>query len=441
MKKIAQIIFIFLFVIANSFAQQEKGIYSEENWLNNWTDFAPHQNDYGEPTKILTGNITEDTKLYKREVYLLLGNVFVTNNATLTIESGTVILGDFESKGSLTISRGSIIEAKGTETDPIIFTSNRGVKRPGDWGGLVVLGNAPINKLGSGSASMLFNDLSAKDYINTIYGGDDNKSSSGIISFVRIEYAGRRVSEDTYFSGLFLASVGRETELSRIMVSNSAGNGIDVYGGSLMLKKMVSYKNHGTDFKFNFGSRSTIVNSLAVRSPYSSKGEGSICLDIRSYDEKQEFDFSKKETWVKAQNVTFLNTSEDLKTDIKMNLVKEAIYMGNNASLDIDKSVISGFNPAVILDEKITLNQSNLNKINFNAMLFNNCNGNIFVEYNSNNEDLENWYGNSAFFNVYSKGDNYETFIDSNNKRTPDFRLRINKIIASNEVDPDLRID
>ena len=74
-------------------------------------------------------------------------------------------------------------------------------------------------------------------------------------------------------------------------------------------------------------------------------------------------------------------------------------------------------------------------------MYFNNCNGNIFIENNSNNEDLENWYGNAAFFNVYSKSENAETFIDMKNDKRPDYRLRINKIIASNEVDPDLRMD
>ena len=441
MKKFTQIIFIFLFVTATGFAQQEKGIFSEENWLDNWTDFSPNQNDYGEPTKILTGNISEDTKLYKREVYLLLGNVFVTNNATLTIEPGTVILGDFKTKGSLTISRGASIMAAGTETDPIIFSSNRSFKRPGDWGGLIVLGNAPINKHGSGSASVFFKSMKSEDYANTNYGGDNANSSSGSIIFTRIEFAGNRVSEDTYFSGLLLASVGKDTELSRIMISNSAGNGIEIWGGHVKLKKAVSHNSHGTDFKFNFGTSSTIINSLAVRSPYASKGEGSICLDIKSYDKKEDFDFSKNQTTVKAQNLTFLNTSKNLKSDIKMDLIKEAVYVGNNASFDMNNSVISGFNPAVLLDEKIQLNQQNLEKIKLTALLFNNCNGNIFVEYNSNNEDLENWYGNTAFFNVYSKSDNFETFIDFDNSKRPDFRLRINKIIASNEVDPDLRID
>ena len=105
----------------------------------------------------------------------------------------------------------------------------------------------------------------------------------------------------------------------------------------------------------------------------------------------------------------------------------------------MNKSVISGFNPAVLFEDKIIVNQENLEKIKFSDMYFNNCNGNIFVENNSNNEDLENWYGNSAFFNVYSKSDDYETFIDLNNERSPDFRLRINKIIATNDLDPDLR--
>ena len=67
-------------------------------------------------------------------------------------------------------------------------------------------------------------------------------------------------------------------------------------------------------------------------------------------------------------------------------------------------------------------------------MYFNNCKGNIFVEYNTNNEDLENWYGNSSFFNVYSKSNNAETFIDFANEKRPDFRLRINKIIASKDA-------
>jgi len=129
MKNFIQTALIFLLVLSNSFAQQEKGIIGYDNWLSSWTEFKPSNTDYGEPTQILSGNITKDTKLLKRDVYLLLGDVFVKDSATLTIEPGTVIIGDFDSKASLIITGGSKIIAKGTQTDPIVFTSSRSDKK------------------------------------------------------------------------------------------------------------------------------------------------------------------------------------------------------------------------------------------------------------------------------------------------------------------------
>ena len=436
MKNITILILLMLLNIANVCGQQEKGIKGASNWLNNWTEFRPNQEEYGEPTKILTGNISEDMQLYKRDVYLLMGSVFVTNGAILSIEPGTVILGDFKSKGSLTITKGSLINAKGIETDPIVFSSNRSVKRPGDWGGIILLGDAPINRFGSGSVASYYQNLNPEDYANANYGGDNIGGSSGILKHVRIEYAGKRISEDTYFNGLLLAGVGKETKLYDIMVSYAEEDAFEVWGGKVDMSRLVSYKSKGTDFKFKYGARINFSNSLAVRSPYASNGIAR-CLEVHSFDRKEEFDFNKESTLVSANNLTFLNSSENLEADIKMDLVKEAVYVGVSAELKMKKSVISGFNPAVILDEKINVNQNSLTDIKFTDMYFNNCNGNIFVENNSNNEDLENWYGNLAFFNVYSKSPNAETFIDFNNNKKPDFRLRINKIMATN-IDPDL---
>ncbi|MFD0988817.1 hypothetical protein ACFQ1R_01800 [Mariniflexile jejuense] len=431
MKIFTKLAFIYLLVIGHVNAQQEKGIIGSNNWLYNWTEFKPNQKQYDEPTQILTGNIDKDTKLSKRETYMLLGNVFVTNNATLTIEPGTVILGDYASKASLTISKGSKIIADGLETDPIIFTSNRGVKRSGDWGGLILLGDAPTNKFGNGSVASFYDDLQQTAYTNTNYGGTNVESNSGILKFVRIEFAGKRVKNDDYFNGLLLACVGSKTIIENIMVSYSAGNSFEVWGGEVCLNKLVSFRSNSNDFKFNYGTQCKIDNSLAIRSPYISSSSAARCLQVASYNNKQEVDFSKKVTKVEAKNLTFLNDSENLKSDIEKGLVKEAVYVGQNAKLDINKSVISGFNPAVVLQSSIAINQENLEKIKFVNMYFNNCKGNIFVENDSNNEDLENWYGNTSFFNVYSKSNNAETFIDFSNEKRPDFRLRINKIIAS----------
>ena len=433
MKNFTQIICMFLFAFGSISAQQEKGIVGITNWLNNWAEFNSNSVDYGEPTQILAGNITQDITLSKKYVYMLMGSVFVTNNATLNIEPGTVIIGDYESKASLTISRGSKIIAEGEETDPIVFTSNRGVKRSGDWGGIIILGDAPSNKFGNGSVASYHPELKPSEYEYTNHGGDSLTSSSGILKYVRIEYAGKRIKGAGNFNGLLLASVGNQTILENIMISHSAGNSFEVLGGEVYLEKVVSYKSDKNDFKFNYGAQCQLYNSLAIRSPYVSSSDGSRSLLVKSYDEKEEVDFTKKGTSVVAQNLTFINKSEDLKSDVESGLVKEAIFIAENASLEMEKSVISGFNPAVLLDENITINQENLEKIKFINMYFNNCNGNIFTEYNSNNDDLENWYGNSAFFNVYSKGDDAETFINFDSNKRPDFRLRINKILASTD--------
>ena len=433
MKNFTQILCMLFFVVSSISAQQEKGIVGVNNWLSNWTEFDSNSVDYGEPTQIIAGNITQDVTLSKKNVYTLMGNVFVTNNATLTIEPGTVIIGDYDSKATLTITRGSKIIAEGEETDPIVFTSNRGVKRAGDWGGIVILGDAPSNKFGNGSVASFYQGLKAEDYANTNYGGENGIGSSGILKYVRIEYAGKKVKGVGNFNGLLMASVGNQTILENIMVSYSAGNSFEIWGGEVIMENLVSFKANGNDYKFNYGTQSQIYNSIAVRNPYVSSSYGSRCMQILSYDKKEEVDFTKKGTLVVAQNLTLLNNSNNLKSDIDSGLVKEAVFVGQNASLDMNKSVISGFNPAVLFDDKIALNQENLEKIKFTDMYFNNCNGNIFTEYNSNNEDLENWYGNRAFFNVYSKGNDAETFINIKNEKRPDFRLRINKILASND--------
>lgn len=430
MKKITLIAAFFTLTISNLIAQQEKGITGYDNWLVPWAEFTPNKVEYNKPTEILSGDITEDITLTKRNTYLLLGDVFVTDSTTLTIEPGTVIIGDFKTKGSLTISRGSAIIAEGTPTDPIVFTSSRSVKKPGDWGGIFILGDAPTTKFGN--ISSLDYELRTNNDQNINYGGENPNSFSGILKYVRIEYAGKRTKRG-YFNGLTLAGVGQETIIENVMVSFCRGNSFSMIGGDVIVDKLVSYKSNLNDYDINFGTQCQITNSLAVRSPYISGIGVSRCLNVLAYDDKGYADLTKKQTNVIAENLTLINLSNDLKNDIQVGLVNEAIYIGENVDFAIDKSVISGFNPAVILDQNIKVNSENLERIKFTNTYFNNCNGNIFVKNVANNDDLENWYGSRAFNNVYSKGSDSETFIDAHNPSNPDFRLQINRIIAAKD--------
>ena len=422
------IIFLIIFPFVCLFSQQEKGIYGNENWLNIWTEFNSTDQQYPEPTQILSGNITKDTKLYKKDIYLLLGNVFITDNVTLSIEPGTLILGDFNTKASLVISNGAKIIAEGTLTDPIIFSSNRGVKKSGDWGGIFILGNSPTNRLEERSKLDYGFNPSSPEMI--LYGGTDKESNSGILKYVRIEYAGKRTKNYGYFNGLTLAGVGSETILENIMISYCQGDSFSILGGNTTLSQLVSFRSKRSDFKFNYGAQSFMTNSLAIKSPYYSSSDGASSIYLASYNNMEEVDITKKGTNLQAENLTLMVLSDHLDADTNVGLVHEAMYVKKGASFSMNKSIFSGFNPAVVLDSKIGVNNENLNKMGFSNMYFNNCQGNIFTENISNNEDLENWYGNNAFANVYSRGLNSVTFIDVKKLDQPDFRLRINNIIA-----------
>jgi hypothetical protein len=426
MKNFTQIKWILLFVVFASNAQQEKGIIGSSNWLNNWTQFKPLKAVYNETDQILYGKIDKDRTLEKKNTYLLQGPVYVTNGATLTIEPGTVIKGDFETVGALIITKGSKIIADGKETDPIVFTSNRPSRKSGDWGGVVILGDAPINKFG-GSASVNF-DL---DATLTIYGGTNPQASSGVLRFVRIEFAGKKVKGFKDFNALSIAGVGSKTIIDNVMCSYANSDSYEILGGSLNLSKMISLRANGNDFKFNQGTQCKIDNSLAVRHSYYSTPKRARCFDVASYDKKEDADFSKGLTNVIASNCTMVNSTETLTADRDSGLVKEAIFVNSNAGLSLNKTVISGFSPAIVMDDEITMDAPTMKKYSFREVFFNSCKGYIFMENTTDNSDIEDYYATPAFFNLYENLDNKNMFIDAYNIKTPDFRIQIGKITAS----------
>jgi hypothetical protein len=231
---------------------------------------------------------------------------------------------------------------------------------------------------------------------------------------------------------LSLAGVGNKTVIENVMCSFANGNAFEIIGGDVSMKNLVTLRSNGDDYKFTQGTQCKMDNSLAVRNSYNSTSTRSRCINVSSYDKKEEADFSKNLTNVVATNCTFVNSTDNLSADLASGLVKECVFVSDNTGLTLKKSVISGFSPAVVLDDEIKLEGGGLKKIKLEEMYFNNCKGNIFVENTANNEDLEDYYGNNAFFNLYENTPNAEMFIDSGNaKSNPDFRVKIGKITAS----------
>lgn len=411
------------------FAQNnELGIIGETNWLRNWTNFKPQDTRYRESTHELYGEVKTNTTLRKENIYILQGQVYVTNKAVLTIEPGTVIKGGGKSGGALIITQGAQLIAEGKETDPIVFTSDAGEKerRPGDWGGIIILGEAPINKIGN-AAKLDFN----LNYEHNKYGGSNPESNSGILKYVRIEFAGKNYSADKQLNGLSLAGVGSKTVLENIQVSFSNDDSFNCYGGRVNMSNLVSYKATDDDFDFAQGVQCNISNSLALRSPYSSNSFGSTCFEIDSYQTNDtSVDFSKEVTTVNATNMTFVNLENN-----DQGLIREAISIKENAALNLKNTIINGFKCPIYLDKDITANFKNLEKIKFTNIKMNNCRLGIEVETKTYEVEtaIDHWFNFDKNKISYGSIPMNEFFIQPDLKEEADFRASKNMVkFASN---------
>lgn len=422
MKKVVFIVIISLLNNISINGQQIKGIIGESNWMTNWTNFKPATTDYNEVTHILSGTINSNTTLYKKNTYLLVGVVYITNNAVLSIEPGTTIRGDYETCGTLVITKGSSIVAEGLATDPIVFTSNKGIyeRKPGDWGGIILFGDAPINKIG-GVGFLDFN----LDPMVSRYGGQNPDSNSGILKYVRIEYSGRKLNALKELNGLSLAGVGRKTKLDFIQISYSNDDSFESYGGEINFNNLISFRATDDDFDFTQGAQCNISNSIAIRHPYSSDMSGSRCFEIDSYDKKENADLAKKLTKITANNITLINTEEN-----NQGLVREAIYIKEKSYFSLNNSVISGFSPCILLENKIADISTNLEKINLQGLLINNCIGGIQSEVAANDPEINNWYNKDSFSITYANMSNSELVLEPNIKKVPDFRMKTNDVLS-----------
>lgn len=200
----------------------------------------------------LSEDVTADRTLYADTTYTLQGYVKVTNGATLTIQAGTTILGDVATPGSsLWILRGAQIDAQGTADAPIVFTSSNpaGSRAPGDWGGIIIVGNGLINRTG-----VIFTEgpvEEAEDY----GGGSDNTDNSGTIRYTRIEFAGYDVSggANTELNALSSYAVGSGTTYEYIQALAGLDDHFEFWGGAVDSRYLISYESGDDHFDTSEG--------------------------------------------------------------------------------------------------------------------------------------------------------------------------------------------
>lgn len=189
--------------------------------------------------------------------YVLKGWVYVADGSELTIEPGTVIRGDKQTKAALIVERGGKIFAEGTANEPIVFTSNEaaGQRRPGDWGGLILCGNAVNNQ----------REQQIEGGPRSFHGGNNDDDNSGVLKYVRIEFAGYPFEKDKEINGLTLGSIGRGTTIDYVQVSYSNDDSFEWFGGTVNCKHLVAFKGWDDDFDTDNGFSGNVQYALSVR--------------------------------------------------------------------------------------------------------------------------------------------------------------------------------
>jgi hypothetical protein len=305
-------------------------------------------------TVTLSGRITKDTTLFAKDVNYLSGIVYVMKGVTLTIQEGAKVMG--KSSGAdvaaLVITRGAKIIARGTADKPIVFTSAAQNPASGDWGGVVLLGTARVNTTLTWKGTAVAGLTSVEGGVNDAdlglglagsgdaafpTGNDDD--NSGVLQYVRIEYAGYAYQPDNELNSLTMAAVGRGTTISHIQVTYAKDDAFEWFGGTVNCKYLIAYKTQDDDFDTDNGYNGNVQFGIVLRD--------SVIADI-SQSEAFESDNNSGGTATTFQtnavfsNITAIGPRATL-SNIGNSLYRGGAHIRRNTGISIMNSIIAGW--------------------------------------------------------------------------------------------------
>lgn len=355
----------------------------------------------------VSGEITGNAVWTADKVWRMQGLVKVINDAMLTIEPGTVVIGESMSKGTLIIQQGGKLIADGNEQHPIIFTSEEGPgnRLPGDWGGVIICGKG-INNQGS--------NIELKSGFGVYHGGNIANNNSGILRHVRIEFAGKASGSNQELSSLTLASVGNETIIEHVQCSYGYKGSFEWIGGNVNARHLISYRCSENDFYMNFGYNGNIQFALALRDAdmlIQSSSNGIVA------DNDGAGTQSAPLTAPVLANFTIIGAKKTQQTSVS-SYYQHAAQLRRNSSVTIYNSFMTGYPVGLFIDD--SKSGSSQQALNDNLQIRNlvlagveewgdnNWGGN---QYNSNGPlkqvnanvapgfEIGNWFNTSSFKN------------------------------------------
>jgi hypothetical protein len=321
-------------------------------------------------TITLSGKITKDTTLYAKDVNYLSGLVYVTKGVTLTVQEGAKVMGKSGTDvAALVICRGAKLVAKGTADKPIVFTSSSANPQSGDWGGIVLLGSATVNQSLTWLGTSYKGLTSVEGGVNDTqvgYGlagsGDaafptaNNADNSGILQYVRIEYAGYAYQPDNELNSLTMAGVGSGTTIDHIQVTYAKDDAYEWFGGTVNCKYLIAYKTQDDDFDTDFGFAGNIQFGIVLRD--SAIADISNSEAFESDNDGNGSDFAPKTTAV-FSNITAIGPRIHPTYAKGNSLFYAGAQIRRNSGISIQNSIIAGWPRGITIDEsKVTTNGS-----------------------------------------------------------------------------------
>jgi len=318
-----------------------RGAFGVNDWTSGWANYDPLNTAYSTPNiTVDAGNISTNTTWTKNNVYLLNGFVYVTSGATLTIEAGTVIRGDKTNKGTIIVEMGGQLIANGTAAEPIVFTSNQAVgsRGYGDWGGIILLGKAPINTAG-GSTTI-------EGGVGRAYGGIIENDNSGILKFVRVEFPGIAFELNNEINGITMCGVGSGTTIDNIQVSYSGDDSFEWFGGTVNAKHLIAYRGWDDDFDTDYGYSGMVQFGVSLRDPNIADISKSNCFES---DNISTGTTASPFTSAIFSNVSSFGPKVTAATTINA-LYASAMHIRRSSKLKIYNSVFAGWPKGILID-------------------------------------------------------------------------------------------
>ncbi len=292
----------------------------------------------------VSGNITGTVNWTKDKIYRVNGFARVQDGGKLYIEAGTLVIGDRESKGTLIVQMGGQIFAEGTKDEPIIMTSERapGLREPGDWGGVVICGRASNNV-----TAVTGQPVELEGGYGALHGGTNDNDNSGIMKYVRIEYAGIPINPNEEVNSLTMGSVGRGTQIDYVMCSFGLDDSFEWFGGTSDHKYLIAYRGLDDDLDVDLGYSGRVQYALSIRGASLADQSGSNGFEVDNNGAGSE---AQPFTSGVFANVSVIGPKKTRETAISLQF-QHAAQLRRNSRISIYNSFMTGYPSGLYIDD------------------------------------------------------------------------------------------